>query len=96
MLKTIVKILLAVTMLLFFRNSFASETVDTVAQELFENKCSKCHTLERALTKTKDLQGWKKTAIRMSKYSAGEITLEEAEIIAEYLASCPPEDDEVK
>jgi phage FluMu protein Com len=73
---------------LFSANSFASESG---AQKLFEKKCSRCHTLNRALTKTKDLEAWKRTTTRMSKYSKGEITLEEAEIIAEYLASCPPE-----
>jgi len=56
---------------------------------LFEKKCIKCHTLERALGATKSLDAWRRTTSRMSRYAeqAGEtITPEEAVKIAEYLA----------
>ena len=53
---------------------------------IFQKKCNKCHSLDRALTKSKDLRSWKKTTLRMSKYSGGAITEEEAEEVAEYLA----------
>jgi hypothetical protein len=56
---------------------------------LFEQKCIKCHTLERALGKTKSLAAWRRTTSRMSRYAeqAGStITPEDAVKIAEYLA----------
>ena len=55
-------------------------------KQIFENKCNKCHELERALTKSKDLKAWKLTTLRMSRYSGGAITEKEAEEGAEYLA----------
>lgn len=54
-------------------------------KKLFEEKCDKCHSLERALSKTKDLDAWKRTTKRMSKYTDS-IMLNEAGKIAEYLA----------
>jgi cytochrome c len=57
---------------------------------LFEKKCIKCHTLERALGKTKNLAAWRRTTSRMSRYAeqAGDtITPEEAVMIAEFLAN---------
>jgi len=55
-------------------------------KQIFESKCHKCHELERALSKSKDLAGWKNTTLRMSRYSGGAITEKEAEAVAEYLA----------
>jgi hypothetical protein len=55
-------------------------------KQIFENKCNKCHSLERALTKSKDLKAWKLTTLRMSRYSGGAITEKEAGEVAEYLA----------
>ncbi len=55
-------------------------------KQIFENKCNKCHALERALTISKDLETWKLTTLRMSRYSSGAITEKEAEEVAEYLA----------
>jgi mono/diheme cytochrome c family protein len=54
---------------------------------LFERKCVKCHSLERSLSKRKDLEAWKRTTTRMSRYAKGAITEEEAEEIAEYLTA---------
>jgi cytochrome c5 len=55
-------------------------------KQIFESKCNKCHELERALSKSKDLAAWKSTTLRMSRYSGGAITEKEAEDVAEYLA----------
>jgi mono/diheme cytochrome c family protein len=55
-------------------------------EELFQKKCGKCHAYERALNMNKDLAAWKRTTLRMVRYSRGEITSEEAEHIAQYLA----------
>ncbi len=55
-------------------------------KELFENRCIKCHLLERALNKTKSLEAWERTITRMAKYSGGVITDSEVIVIAGYLA----------
>lgn len=55
-------------------------------KKLFESKCDKCHSLERSLSKTKDLEAWKRTTMRMSGYSGGIITDVDAEEISQYLA----------
>jgi mono/diheme cytochrome c family protein len=68
--------------------SFTAASADE-GKELFKSKCSKCHTLERSLSKTKSLSAWERTARRMARYSkrAGEsITSAETTMIAEYLA----------
>ena len=65
--------------------SFAQE--DNQGKELFESKCNKCHGLDRALGKKKDLQGWRSTTRRMSEKRNSGITRDEAETIARYLTS---------
>jgi mono/diheme cytochrome c family protein len=74
--------------LIFFLLSFTFASADE-AKELFKLKCSKCHTLDRALSKTKSLSAWKRTSRRMAKYSeqaGGSITSAETTMISEYLA----------
>ncbi len=73
---------------IIFSSSFASASLEE-GEILFKTKCIKCHTLERALSKTKSLSAWKRTTRRMAKYSgqAGEIIASsEVKMIAEYLA----------
>ena len=68
--------------------SFSFASADE-GKELFKLKCSKCHSLERSLDKTKDLPAWNRTTKRMARYSekAGDIiTSAETTMIAEYLA----------
>ena len=78
-------ILLCIVSLLL---TYAVASADT-GKDLFEKKCGKCHTLERAFNKTSNLNAWKRTITRMVRYSerAGQIiTNEDADKIAEYLA----------
>lgn len=86
------RILLAVSLslLLLMQVSFSYASSDS-GKELFEKKCSKCHSLDRALSKKKDLAAWKNTTHRMAKYSGGAISEAEAEEIAIYLVDCGPE-----
>lgn len=65
--------------------SFAFSSMEE-GKTLFETKCSKCHDLDRALSKTKDLAGWQKTVDRMAKYAKGAIDDKDSGKIAEYLA----------
>ncbi len=62
--------------------AFASEQE---GKELFEKKCDKCHSLERPLKMTKDLDGWIRTVQRMAGYISGLISDDEVQKIAEYL-----------
>jgi mono/diheme cytochrome c family protein len=56
-------------------------------KELFEKKCDGCHSLQRPLSKKKDLDAWMRTTARMSKHSSGMIKPQEADEIAQYLAA---------
>lgn len=78
------KYLFFLIVILIVSSAFASTEE---GKKLFEQKCDKCHSLERPLSKTNDLEGWKRTTSRMSKYSEGAITEQEAVKIAEYLYS---------
>jgi hypothetical protein len=53
---------------------------------LFETKCSRCHPLDLPLRRAKTLEGWRRTVGAMRKRGV-ELTDEEAEKIARYLAS---------
>ncbi len=65
---------------------FVSSASKEDGEEIFKNKCGKCHSHERALSKTKDLEAWKRTTTRMAGYSPGDISSQEAKDVAEYLA----------
>ena len=49
--------------------NMATSAVDmTAAKKIFEETCSKCHSLDRPLGKKKDQAGWESTVSRMSMY----------------------------
>ena len=75
-----------VIFIVFFAASVAFASIKE-DKKLFEAKCDKCHSLARALKKTKNLKAWKRTGKRMARYSRGSITAKDVEKIAEYLAS---------
>jgi len=51
---------------------------------LFEAKCSKCHTLERALIAAKDRTAWKKTILEMERKEGSGITEDDVKKLVEY------------
>jgi hypothetical protein len=53
----------------------------------FERNCTSCHHADRALSRTKDLQGWRTTVRRMASMRGANISSEDWEPIATYLAS---------
>ncbi len=81
--KNVLIILMVVLLATSF--SFAAEPAPD-GKALFEARCSQCHALDRALTKTKTLPEWEKTTAKMAKYAKGAISEKEAEQIAGYLA----------
>ena len=74
-------------LLIFFLSvSFSCSSLEE-GKTLFEAKCAKCHSLEDSLRETKDLVEWTKVTKAMARYSDGDISEKEAEIIAKYLAN---------
>ncbi len=55
------------------------------ARAVFEDRCSKCHALDRALRKNKDRAGWEKTVLRMKRYGSGMISDEDVAAVVEHL-----------
>jgi hypothetical protein len=55
------------------------------AKDLFESKCSSCHSTQRPKSAKKTKEGWEETVIRMMKVRGASINDEEAEIIIDYL-----------
>ena len=89
---------LLIFLLLTFMSLSGAAWAQQDSKTLFTAKCGKCHSLERPLSRTKDLEEWKRTANRMAGYSKGAISSGEAERIAEYLAGInrPKADTSVK
>jgi cytochrome c2 len=58
----------------------------TRAEILFEQKCSICHSIERAKSKVKTRKEWEATVTRMRDDHDAPITAEEAQMIVAYLA----------
>ncbi len=71
-------------------DSVASAPAPTVApatsEALFEDRCSQCHSLDRPASKRKSYDEWLSTVHKMITYGAP-VTVEEAVVIAEYLAA---------
>lgn len=57
------------------------------AKTLFESRCSKCHSADRALGKKKTAEEWTKTVDRMQAKSGSGISVSEAKDIAKYLTA---------
>ncbi|GAB4369479.1 MAG: hypothetical protein Kow00128_15710 [Deltaproteobacteria bacterium] len=67
--------------------SFAATAVaEGKGKALFEEKCILCHPLGRALSQSKDKDGWAKTVARMRERNGCRLEDAEAEAIVDYLA----------
>ncbi|MEW6326004.1 MAG: hypothetical protein AB1487_00150 [Thermodesulfobacteriota bacterium] len=51
---------------------------------IFKSKCSKCHSIDRALLATKDEVAWRQTIISMSQKQGSEITQDEIEKLVHF------------
>jgi len=54
-------------------------------KDLFEKKCSTCHSIQRAKSKRKTREQWEATVMRMKDRNRAPISAEEARIIIDYL-----------
>lgn len=54
---------------------------------LFAEKCSKCHSLDRATSKSHNHKEWQETIQRMRELNGARLTDLEAERVAGYLAA---------
>jgi len=59
------------------------------AAELFEKKCSTCHSIDRPKSKNKTPAQWQATVLRMKKHGA-DLTDAEVRTIVDYLAKNYP------
>ena len=64
----------------------SSHDENTDPAQLFESKCSLCHSIERPKSKKKSKAGWEATVMRMKNKNGCPITDEEAKMIIGYLA----------
>jgi hypothetical protein len=55
------------------------------SKQLFESKCSGCHSTQRPKSKKKTREGWEETVTRMIKVKGASINDEEAVLIIDYL-----------
>jgi cytochrome c5 len=71
----------------FWHQALAASHEEKVnVEQLFESKCSLCHSIERPKSKKKSKEGWKTTVMRMKNKNGCPITDEEAQMIIDYLA----------
>ena len=71
----------------FLQLTMASNDGEKInAVQLFESKCSICHSINRPKSKKKTQNGWEKTVLRMKNKNGCPITDEEAKLIIDYLA----------
>lgn len=74
------------TFLLFASLQGISAGKEKNAKQLFERKCSTCHSIEKPKSKAKTKAEWKSTVMRMKNVNMAPISEEEATIIIDYLA----------
>ena len=71
----------------FYTVNVSSGDNNITPKMLFENKCSRCHGLDRITQATKSPDQWSSTVNRMRQKDTNWISQEEARTIAAYLAS---------
>jgi cytochrome c5 len=71
----------------FWQQTLSSDKMGEMdAKNLFESKCSLCHTIERPKSKNKTKAGWETTVKRMKNKNGAPVTDEEAKAIIDYLS----------
>ncbi len=81
----IVVVVLAAAVMLMLPNAFGAEQAKLSGKALFEQKCLKCHKIEKFKDNASDRKGWVLTLSRMQRGICS-ISDEEIEVLADYLA----------
>ncbi len=79
-------LLVAVFVLMVTLPALVSAVGDDEAKALFETKCNICHSSTNATDITDTPEGWLSTVTRMRDENGCPITMQESEIIINYLA----------
>jgi hypothetical protein len=58
---------------------------------LAQNKCTRCHSLERVFSTSKSKEGWDKTVTRMANRVPGWISPHEKDQIIKYFSKTSPQ-----
>jgi hypothetical protein len=85
-----ISLLLVLVFSIFYTADILSDDNDITPKLLYENKCSKCHGLDRSINAMKLPDQWNSTVNRMRQKDTSWISLEEAQTIIAYLASNAP------
>lgn len=89
MMKIFISIVISCALVIggLWHHVLASSTEDkTDVSQLFESKCSICHSIDRPKSKKKSKQNWESTVMRMKNKNGCPITDDEAKIIIDFLA----------
>jgi cytochrome c5 len=71
----------------FWQQALSSDKMGEMdAKNLFESKCSLCHTIERPKSKSKTKARWEATVMRMKNKNGCPVSDEEAKAIIDYLS----------
>ena len=71
----------------FCQHALASSQGEKInVEQLFEKKCSICHSIDRPKSKKKSKEKWEATVMRMKNNNGCPITDEETKMIIDYLA----------
>ena len=87
MIKKTISFLLPLTFIVFYSTAALSNEHENSSKLLFENKCSRCHGLEKITQAIKTPEQWSITVNRMREKDTNWINPEEALTISAYLAS---------
>ncbi len=79
----------SISILFIFAGSAVSSRAADEGQQLFEQKCSKCHSIKRATSKVKTEGQWRSTVLRM-KGNGADLSREDIEKITAHLAQNYP------
>lgn len=67
-------------------SAYSATETSPDAKDLFEKKCSVCHSVDRPKSKKKTVNEWETTVMRMINSNGAKIAGEEAKVIIDYLA----------
>lgn len=83
--RLILTVIIMLSLVLTGISLYAAEGTKVDAKDLFEKKCSQCHSTDRPKSKKKTAAEWESTVAKMKKKGCS-VTDEETKIIVDYLS----------